>query len=234
MEKKKNGKQKSVNRSKYQDQGDQFLNWVNSLGIERTFLGKMLYLLESSFKVRMTALLFVCSIFLAFLINLEFDPIYTGYKEGDIAAIDIRSPITFEMVDEIATAEKRVRAEESVPPIFRYDRDIYESLFDRVYSSFKEMRGRLVGTKWSRSEFKKDKQISEFLQKNKERFEEILGKQVDDRVFLFLAEQRFSIDVANLLVNLLEPYVGVKIIADLGPLQLSKSCLLYTSDAADE
>ncbi|MAF91871.1 MAG: HD family phosphohydrolase [Bdellovibrionaceae bacterium] len=222
VEKKKNGKQKSVNRSKYQDQGDQFLNWVNSLGIERTFLGKMLYLLESSFKVRMTALLFVCSIFLAFLINLEFDPIYTGYKEGDIAAIDIRSPITFEMVDEIATAEKRVRAEESVPPIFRYDRDIYESLFDRVYSSFKEMRGRLVGTKWSRSEFKKDKQISEFLQKNKERFEEILGKQVDDRVFLFLAEQRFSIDVANLLVNLLEPYVGVKIIADLGPLQLSK------------
>lgn len=237
MDKKKllTPKKQTSNRSKYQDQSAQFMDWVNGLGIEKTWLGKLIYILETSFRVRMTAILFIFSLFLGFLINLEFDPIYTGYKEGDIAAIDIRAPITFAMIDEIATAEKRVQAEESVPPIFRYDVEIYESLFDRTYGAFKEMRAKLRGRRWSRSEFKKDQEIQGFFE-YKDRFEELLGKQVSDRSFKFLAEERFSVSLANLVVNALEPFVGVKIVNDIGPLKISKreSVILSLDGESDE
>lgn len=211
------------------------MDWVNSLGIEKTWLGKLIYILETSFRVRMTAILFLFTLALSFLITLEFDPIYTGYKEGDIAAIDIRSPITFGMVDESATGEKRVQAEESVPPIFRYDMEIYESMFDRIYSAFKEMRTRLGERKWSSSEYRRDQEITGFFE-NKERFEELLGKQVSDRTYRYLAENRFSNRLANLMVNIIAPFSNFKIVDDKEPLQLSKreSVILSLDGKQDE
>ncbi|MFK8138678.1 MAG: HD family phosphohydrolase [Bdellovibrionales bacterium] len=218
LKKKKNSKN---NRSRYQDQSDQFLNWVNSLGFEKTFFGKIAYFLETSFKIRILSILFFFALALSFLITLELDPVYTGYQKGDIAAVDIRSPITFEMIDEPATKAKREQAENSVPPIFKFESDVYEETFDRIYAGFKEMRVRLEGLKWSRSEYKKDQQLKDFLV-NKSDFEEMLGHQVTDRAFLFLSADRFRLSTANFLVDLLEPLVSLKIVDDLGPLTISK------------
>lgn len=213
--------QTGSSRSSYVDQSTKFVEWVNDLGIEKTWFGKLAYRMESSFKIRTTAILFIFCVVLSFIITAEMDPVYIGYKEGDIAPVDIKSPISFKMMDEIATAEKRVKAEESVPPIYKYDADTYENLFDNVYKGFKEMRNEIGGRKFSKLESLKDKEVQEFFA-NKEKFEKTIGHTISDRTFKYLTEDGFTLTTANLVVNIMEPYVSLKIVSDMVQLKLAQ------------
>ncbi len=215
--KKKLQKEAVHHRSKYVDQSLKFLDWVNQLGIEKTVLGRIAYALEYQFRLRRLALLFLFSVILAFSLRFEFDFSFQRYQEGDVASIEVRSPMAFEMLDEQATASKKVEAEDSVPPVFDWNREAYDSRVSLVYEAFQMMRKRLP-KRWSRNETKREEQIKVFL-RHKSDFEEALGRvKISKRTFEWLASKRFSVRIENVLIRQLDKFSTEKVIADKEPL----------------
>src|SRR2546423_876317 len=88
--------QKQSSRWSYKQHSKDFVGWVNKLGVERTWAGKLAYLLDTRFQVRRIALLFLFALAVSFFISWDFEVSYSGYKEGDLATTDIKSPIAFE------------------------------------------------------------------------------------------------------------------------------------------
>lgn len=211
---------KSTTRSNYTEHPAKFVEWVNGLGIEKTWFGKFIYELDKKFNLKMLTYLFGFSIVLSFLIHFEADFSYTGYTEGEIAKVDLKSPIPFELLDEEATAHKRVEAENAILPIYDYDPDIYDSLLDRIESSFKAMRVQLRGKRWSKNEFQRDQELVKFLE-HKQEFVNNLGLKIRDSQFKWLAVNKFSYRHVNIIVQLLEPITYKKIVNDLSELQSS-------------
>jgi putative nucleotidyltransferase with HDIG domain len=201
-------------RSQYEDHSNKFLDYVNSLGIEKTWFGRVLFIAEEKFRLRRLFLIIIFSFMLSLLITLNFDFAYKGYKQDDVASSDIKSPISFEFVDEVETSLKKKNAENSVPPVFDYDLNSYEPVIQGVYKSFREMR-RLLGNKpWPRDEIDKDEKISDFLN-NKEKFDQLLGtNQVPLKIFESLTEKRFSVLYENVIIRLLDKIAAKKIIND--------------------
>lgn len=60
-------------RSHYIDYSLHFLNWVNDLGLEKTFLGGVIAKLEERFYLRRLAIIAFFSLLLAFLLFHDFD-----------------------------------------------------------------------------------------------------------------------------------------------------------------
>jgi len=150
-------------RSKYEDHSNKFLDYVNSLGIEKTWIGRVLFIVEEKFRLRRLFLVIVFSLLLSLLITSNFDFAYTGYKQDDVASSDIKSPISFEFVDEVETTIRKKNAEDVVPPVFDYDLNAYEPVIQGVYKSFREMRKILAGQSWPQNEITKVEKIKEFL-----------------------------------------------------------------------
>ncbi|MCB0357896.1 MAG: hypothetical protein KDD40_12855, partial [Bdellovibrionales bacterium] len=109
-------------RKKYMDHSQRFLNWVDSLGFEKTMLGKIAQFLEERFHLRRILLFFLYCVVLSFILFLDLD--YTqNVNIGDIASSDIKSPLNIQIIDEVATESKRTEAEKGVLPLFDYDPD---------------------------------------------------------------------------------------------------------------
>jgi len=124
--------QKSSARWNYQKNSEDFIHWVNRLGIERTLVGRLAHQMDERFHLRRVALIFLFSLSISFLISWDFELSYSGYKEGDLATADIKSPLTFEVVDRGETDRRRLEAEESIPPVYDYDVALYDQLVSRV------------------------------------------------------------------------------------------------------
>ncbi len=212
-------KNKSNMRTSYENPTAKFVDWVNGLGFEKTLFGKLAHRLDKNFEIRNIAYVFLFCLSLSFLIHYETSPVYTSYREGDIASVDVKSPLSFEMVDEIETAAMRVEAEDSVPPILDFDTKIYEELLDRIGLAFRSMRAKLGNKYWPKNEYERDKAVGQFL-KNKSDFEEILGPyKISDSSFQWLSRVRFSSRYANYLIRLLEPVSRKKVIQELRPFE---------------
>ncbi|MCM2280651.1 MAG: HDIG domain-containing protein [Bdellovibrionaceae bacterium] len=200
-------------RARYIDHSLEFLEWVNELGFERTWLGRAAQRADEVFRVRRLSLLFLFSLGLSFLMFFDFDLTYS-YRTGDKAVRDIKSPISFEIVDEVSTEEKRRTAENSIPLVFDYDRSMFDEAYNRIYSGFRRMRDEVRQVQWHRDEFAREEQIRGFF-KFKPHFEAALGRPVHDRHFEWLASQKFSPRIENLVVEVLESWSGYKTVEGL-------------------
>lgn len=201
-------KAESRSRYNYIDHSKRFLDWVNDLGFEQTPFGRFMHQLDDRFNIRRVALLFFFSLCLSFLVFYEFDFSHKVVV-GEVAATDIKSPISFQIVDEVATEEKRREAELSVPPVFDYDRNVYNNLFRRIFLSFRSMRKALADKDaWSLSDDQWDKQAEEFSSQFKGQFEEELGQSVSPRIFEWLISKRFSSSLENQIVDVLSEWTS--------------------------
>lgn len=191
-------------RSKYTDPSRRFVEWVHGLGFEQTRLGRLVHFLDSRFGLRNWALIFVFCLLLSFIIFWDVD-VFHQVALGDLAATDIKSPISFQMTDEMATEEKRKAAEEAIPPVFDYDPKVYEQLINRVYRSFRSVRREIKGIRWPTARAQREQAVKDFIQ-FKPMFERELGIEISDRLFEWLTENKFSAPYENILIRALVKY----------------------------
>jgi putative nucleotidyltransferase with HDIG domain len=216
--KKKGSKDSIQQRVKYVDQSLRFLDWVNQLGIERTWFGRLLQTMDEKFQLRRLALLFLFSVVIAFAMNFEFDFSFRPYQVGDIAMTDIKSPISFEMIDEHATAQQKVAAEDTVPLVFDLRKDTTDIVVGRVYEAFRAMRKVMPAT-FSKNEHRREEQIKGLLIHRPE-FETILGDaKISNPTFEWLVANRFSVRIENAVIRQLDRLSGVKLVNDLFPIE---------------
>ena len=212
-DKRKNG---IHSRTKYIDHSRRFLEWVNNLGFEQTNLGRIIHFLDEKFQVRRLSVLFLFMLFLSFLLFWDIDFPYF-VQVGDIASSDIKSPISFQIVDEVATETKRREAEQSVPPVFDFDPNVYENLTHNVYKSWRKMRQMVKQAPWPEAEGKHAEAVIDFMQ-HKKVFEQELGTPVTDSVFKWLIEKRFSARLENILIEAIAKWSSFRIFDGSGNL----------------
>lgn len=186
-------------RRKYSDPSATFLAWVNKLGLEKSFLGRWALYLDERFSLRKVALIFLFALSLSFLVFLDFD--YPArYDLGDIASVDVKSPISFQMVDEVATEAKRIEAEKNLPLIMDYEPDVYEGIYSRIYRSFRELRALAKGARWPKKDLQREEAIKDFF-KHKELFNREVGVDIPDHYFEWLIRKGFNARIENILIS---------------------------------
>ncbi|MES2854916.1 MAG: HDIG domain-containing metalloprotein, partial [Bdellovibrionota bacterium] len=166
-----------------------------------------------AFRLRRLSMLFLFSLVLSVLLFYDFDFSYS-VRMGEQVTRDIKSPLTLEVVDEIASEEKRKVAETSVPIVFDYDSAAFEDLYGRVYTSFRRMREEMRQTALSRDDFERFDQIKKLFQ-YKAPFEKSIGRPISDQVFEWLVERRFSPRIENMVMQSLDRWSDYKMVEGL-------------------
>src|SRR5580698_9589500 len=133
-------KQKPATRWNYHRQSEDFIGWVNKLGLEKTWIGRVAENLNSRFKIQKITLLFLFSLTLSFLISWDSQVSYSGYKEGTLVGSDIKSPTNFEVVDQEETNRRKAEAENSIPPVYDYDVGLYDERALAFRTAFKDLK----------------------------------------------------------------------------------------------
>lgn len=212
----KNGSKKSFEQTEiharlnYSDPSLRFLNWVNSLGFEKTRLGQLVYKLDSRFRIRRVAILFFFSLALCFFLFNEFT-VSEDYRQGQIAITDIRSPVDLQIVDEVATEQKRIEAEKGLPLVFDYDVEVYGPIYARINNAFREMRLLVASTPWPKNEILRQQLIKDFV-KHQSFFSELIGVEVPYRMFEWLVKNRFDFRIQRMLNDAVEMWSQQRIV----------------------
>jgi putative nucleotidyltransferase with HDIG domain len=210
---KKNNPKAHHTRVNYEDHRLRFLDWVDRIGLEKTFFGRWLLFLEEKLQLRRFAFVFLFSLLLAYAITFELrTPV--DFKVGDVATVDVISPLSFEMVDEVTTEEKRIKAEMSVPIIFDYDPAVFEKSSSAVYRAFRVMRQKIKNQSWPRQAAAREEKIKEFFI-HKGEFEKELGVSVPDYLFEWLVSLGFSARIENVVIRNLQAWYENKILGDV-------------------
>lgn len=187
--------------------------WLERLGFERSFVGKAFFWLEEHFEIRKISLICVFSLLLAALLKFEYQ-MPANFKMGEVATRDYVSPLTFEMVDEVTTEEKRKKAEAAVPIIFDFDSKVYQRTSEQTYRSFRTLRQKYRMTRWSKQEGRREEQIKDFLS-NKFEFEKLIGTEVPDYTFEWLTQVGFSARIENALNQQLSIWSQLRTVENL-------------------
>jgi putative nucleotidyltransferase with HDIG domain len=211
------GKGKQPTRSRYIDHSLRFLDWVNTLGFEKTWLGRSAQMLDEKFQLRRLGLLFMFSITLSGLLFYDFDFSFSA-RVGDHVSRDIKSPLSLDLVDEVSTEEKRKEAENAVAMVFDYDRSGFEELYGRVYSSFHRMREEMRAVAISTDDFERFDQVKKLFHL-KDDFEKIIGHRLSDQVFEWLIDKRFSPRIENLVMQTLDRWTAFKVVDGVDKLE---------------
>ena len=172
------------------------------MGLERTWFGRFIIILEKKFQIRRLAYIFLFSMILAFILTFEFHS-DLEFKLGEVTKFDVISPISFEMVNEVTTEEKRVKAEMSVPVIFDYDPNVFDKVSNGIYRSFRLMRLKLRNVHWPKSALEREEVIKDFII-HKGEFEKELSVEIPNHIFEWLVHNRFSARIENVLIKNLE------------------------------
>jgi cyclic-di-AMP phosphodiesterase PgpH len=200
--------------SQYIDSTKRFLDWVQDLASDKKFVGRWVGALNERLNLRNWSLVFLFCLVLSFLVFFSLDFAYHA-QLGEVAPADIKSPLSFQIVDEAATEEKRKTAELEVPPVFDFDPHLYEQVFNRVYRSFRDMREEVRSTPWPADEAKREEAIKEFV-RLKPQFEKDIGVEVPHRLFDWLTEEKFSARIENVVIRSLVKWSSKKIIDGQG------------------
>lgn len=196
-------------RVNYEDHSLKFLDWVDRLGFERTFFGRLAGRLEEKLQVRRFSVVFLFALILAYAITFEVrTPM--NFDIGEVVKFDVVSPISFEMVDEVTTEEKRVKSEMAIPIIFDYDPAVFERVSSAVYRSFRLMRNEIRNVAWPKSAGDREEVIKDFFI-HKGQFEKELGASVPDYLFEWLVRNRFSARLENVVIRNLDTWYLSKI-----------------------
>ncbi len=203
---KKDNPQSRVN---YEDPSPKFLDWVDHLGWEKTFLGRWVSELEERLSLRRGFLLFLFCFGLSYLIFFQFKVPY-NFEVGDVATVDVVAPMSFEMTDEVTTEEKRLRAEYSIPVVYDFDMTVFDRLQQGVSKGFRNMRSYGREIRWPRKGSASEEKVREFFTR-KLQFEKDLGVAIPDYLFEWLIDSRFNPQIETALVSNLRVWYERKI-----------------------
>ena len=196
-------------RQNYEAPSHRFSDWVSSFGFERTFLGRIFSWLDRDFRIRELGGLFLFCLCVSIFIFWDEDPV-SQLREGEIAKLDVKSPINFTVVDQLATEEKRKAAENAVPSLFDYEPQLMDDLFSSIYLAFRNMRNEVRKIDWPTHAKKREEAIKDFFV-HKEAFERDLGRKVSDLDFEWLVERQFAASIENVLIRLFVRWSSLKI-----------------------
>lgn len=202
-------KDNPATRVNYEDHSLKFLDWVDSIGLEKTFLGRFIQVLEDRYFIRRAAMIFLYCVVLSYLVVFQIDIPY-NLQVGDVATIDVTSPIGFEMTDEVTTEEKRLKSEFIVPIVYDYDTTVYERIATNIIHSFRTMRNRLQDVVWPKTSAGREAKRKEFFL-DKPQFEKELGVTISDFMFEWLIDHRFNTRIEGVVLRNLEIWYGNKI-----------------------
>jgi len=200
-------------RENYTDHSLQFSEWVRNLGLERNLFANFLAYLDEKLQIRRFALILIYALVLAYLLNWEFQPAL-NYQVGEVARVDIKSPVAYEMTDEVTTEERRQKAESQVPLIFDFDPTVFERISGSVYRSFRSMRLQIQAQKWPAKASEQEEKVKDFFS-HKGEFEKELGVTVPDYVFEWLTQHRFSVRIENAVIQNLQKWYDERILENL-------------------
>ncbi len=204
---KSNNKENVHHRSKYVDHSQSFLKWVKGLELEKTFFGKFAFQMEEKYSLKKLSSLFLFCFVLAFLIIYDFEVPHRMVL-GQQAIRDMRSPMSFEIVDQVATHKKQKEEEEAQPPVFDFDPRPNQELVNKFLLNSREFRLDLEEMKWPRSRSKRRELISQLVEEKRDPFEKAINRSVSEEHFKWLLEKRFSIEVENVIVDALDMYAS--------------------------
>lgn len=196
-------------RVNYEDHSMKFMDWVDSMGLEKTFFGRLFQFLEEKLHLKRVSFLFLYCVLISYTIFYQIEAPY-NFEVGDIPKFDVSSPIGFEMTDEVTTEDKKLKAEQAVPIIYDFDTSVFERVSINLIQSFRTMRAYYREVPWSKSAVIYRKQVQEFY-KHKKPFEEELGVPVSDFVWEWLIEMKFSLKLEGVLIRNLENWYDEKI-----------------------
>ncbi|XGC82086.1 HD family phosphohydrolase [Bdellovibrio bacteriovorus] len=196
-------------RVNYEDHSLKFLDWVDSIGLEKTFFGRAVQFMEEKFFIRRAALIFLYCVLLSYTIFYELDVPY-NFAVGDVAQFDVSSPLAFEMIDEVTTEEKRLKSEFSVPVVYDYDTGVFERVSTNLMHAFRSMRAYYRETQWPKNAAEHRAKVKEFFQ-HKKQFEKELGVGVSDFMFEWLIDLKFSPKIEFIVMRNLENWYNGKI-----------------------
>jgi putative nucleotidyltransferase with HDIG domain len=197
--------QKEVHHSRHryeESQSNDFLDWVNRLGWEKTFWGRIILKLEESLSIRRLANTFIFSLVLSLALIFEID-IPLDYKVGDVAPLTLTSPISFQMVDEVTTEEAKQLAADKVQPVVDYDLSIFEKVGAQIMRSFREQRANLRLSKTK-------------LHQSQQKFQDDLKLQISDDLFKWIVKKEFNISLEAQLLKILDVWYQQKVIDSEG------------------
>ncbi|MBK9293224.1 MAG: HDIG domain-containing protein [Oligoflexia bacterium] len=184
-----------------------FVGWVNKFGIERTFIGRFAHALDARFKVKNLTLVFLFCLFISFFVYWDFDFSYSGYKEGDVATTSIKSPLSFEVIDEDQTNQKKKEAENIVARVFDFDVGLYEQRIQNFRRAMKAMRQAVIA--------QKSFEPKEFMSRQLD-FENLMGGvRANRELFGWLVQNQFKTIIENAVVQNLERWSTRKIVEDI-------------------
>lgn len=199
-------------RTGYADPSRDFAEWVNSLGLERTWWGRLIGGAEERFHLQRFSALFLFCLALAWLVNFDMSFTYVGYELGNQVSSDLKTPVSIEVVDEDKSREARVKSEATVLPVFDFDPGSTEAVTDRVYRAFERMRVQLAASGISKVTPERAKG---FLSHKRE-FQELLDvPSIPNPVFEWLTVKRFDVALENATISLLEEISGNRVVENL-------------------
>lgn len=196
-------------RVNYEDHSLKFLDWVDSIGLEKTIFGRLVQVMEDRFFIRRAALVFLYCVLLSYTVFYQFDIPY-NFTVGDVAKFDVTAPMGFEMTDEVTTEEKRIKAEYSVPMVYDYDTSVFERVSLNLIHSFRSMRAYYREVTWPTNPAQNRAKVKDFFQYKKQ-FEKELGVSVSDFMFEWLIDLKFSPRVESIAIRNLENWYDKKI-----------------------
>lgn len=218
---KSSGKRVNSQRSRYWGRSDNFLTWVNDLGLEKTWFGKTVSRLESLFHLQRVGAVFLFSLTLTAVLLADFD-FSEELEIGDRVSHDIKSPLSFEITDEIATEKKRLEAEAAATPVLDMDRGAFDETYGRVYSAFRKGREIVRSARLSRDEFERFDQMQQLL-KTRSEVERRLGVSISEPVYEWLIENRFSPRIELALTDAIDRWSSMNIVDGLDAIRSTEN-----------
>lgn len=196
-------------RDYWEDPQNHFAEWVSARDWARSKFGKYFLEVERRFKVSRLGFVFLYCLMLSFVIFYQLRP-QIDLRVGQVAPMDVTSPISFEMIDELTTEEKRMRAQNIVAEVYDYDPDVFGRIVSSIDRAFRNMRAFGREVKWPRSVLRREESVRPFMAQ-KAAFEKDLRTSVPDDIYDWLIDNKFAPKIENALVRALDNWYDHKI-----------------------
>ncbi|MEY4615882.1 MAG: hypothetical protein RJB66_842 [Pseudomonadota bacterium] len=190
-------------RYKYEVYTHPIVDWVNRIGLEKNWWGRLLLKAEAAFNIRRLFVLMLFSFVLAWVVSFEL-PVPISYQVGEIASTTLNSPMSFQMIDEVSTEEQRREAAERVLPIFDFDIEAYDKVSSRLLHTFRQLRTELRNKKLNQ------KLPLEWVQ---QKINSQLGIDCPEYLVSWLVRSEFNTNIETTILNILDQWFSEKIIS---------------------
>lgn len=190
-------------RYKYEDYTHPIVDWVNQLGLEKKWWGRLLLKAEARLHLRQLVVLLIFSFLVSWVVSFEL-PIPITYQVGEVATTTLSSPLSFQMIDEVSTEEQRRDAAARILPVFEYDLDIFDRVSSKVLFTFRKLRTELrkhPGNKPRDIRFIKNELDSE------------LGIDCPEYLVEWMVRREFNIVLEGQLIDILDQWFSEKIVS---------------------